>query len=176
MFKMVENCFRRIITVWFVDLQKDELWARQRLFPMMLNLRGGHRASASGGQPSWQPQHVWKTSPGHCWPADFLRAPSRGGVFTDGPPTAVTATGIFDVRWGWAPGPGVEVGFDRLREGHGSGGERGPGCETISGSLLALPAPTLPQHLICYLSRAPFRTFEQMLWGYSFQNGVKFKM
>lgn len=76
--------------------------------------------------------------------ASRLPACILAAVFSDGPPTAAAAaTGIFDVRWCWAAGLGVEVGMTDWGKVTPVVANGGVGCETISGSLLTLPAHSL---------------------------------
>ena len=137
------------------------------------------RASVPGGQASWQPQHVWTPPP----PATASRLPVcvLAAAFSDGPPPPTTttttsttsttsttaATGLFDVRWGWAAALGVEVAFDRLREGHGSGGERGGWLWNDLWHPVNITGPHASQHLICYSANQ--RTYEQTLQEYLWQ-------
>lgn len=153
--EMLDHCVGQslqcglLIYVW----HNDELWARQRLFPMTLNLRGGHRASVSGGQPSWQPQHVWKAFPGHCQQTScsvLLHAFLRWRFLMDPPPPPPPPPAP-SLKWGEAERQesGWKSGFDRLRKGHGGGGEGGLWKDLWQP--VNITGPPTSQHLICCL-------------------------
>lgn len=144
---MLENVFWRIITVWFVDLCLAKWWVMSKAEIIYNDVEPWGRSQSFCIRRSTllTTSTCVKNLP-RPLPADFLCTFSRRRFLMNPPaaPVASASTGIFDVKWGWAGGLRVEVGSDRLREGHGSGGEQGGvGCETISGSLLTLPAHTL---------------------------------
>lgn len=144
---------------------------------MMLNLQGGHRASVSGGQPSWQPQHVWKTSPGHCQQTSCVR--SRGGVFwwTPPPPPPPLLPPLASLMWGEAERQ--ELGWKSALTDWGKVtavvANGGGWLWNELWQPVNITGPHASQHLICYLSQSSFRTYEQIIKLFV-PKGVKLKM